>query len=175
MNSNGSTMAAAGGLVLGGILGISGCFSPSDAARGLAWGIDGVFLVVAGALLTIHFIRHSNDLAAAGFLTFTIGEALVYAGAAMSLMASVPTFGAGVALWAAALIMVSLSRAFPPWLSRLGMVASVPLIIVATRIFLGEALSPLAQPLPFFAYPPFVATLFGWAWCLVRPTTSSRS
>lgn len=170
MKDRGVRVAAACGLVTGGLLGIAGCFLPDAGLRGLAWGIDGVGLVVAAALLTLHFARHGNDLAAAGFLAFCIGEGLILAGAAMDLMISVPTFGAGVSLWAAAVVMVSLSGAFPRWLSLLGCLAAVPLAVVAVRIYLGEALSPLARPLPFLAYPPFVATLFGWAWYLLRMT-----
>jgi len=169
MSAKPAITAAAIGLLLGGVLGVAGSFVPSAALRGLAWGIDGAALIMAGAVLTIHFFRQENDLAAAGFLVFVAGETLVFAGSAMDLMASVPTFGAGVALWALALVMVGLSGAFPRGLSLLGMIASVPLFVVAGRIFLGEALSPLTSPLPFFAYPPFAVTLFGWAWCLLRP------
>ena len=32
------------------------------------------------------------------------------------------------------------------------------------RVFAGHNLTALSQPLPFFAYPAFVLTLFGWAW-----------
>lgn len=159
-------LLAACGLVTGGVLGIAGCFMPVDAHRGLAWGIDGVGLVMAAAVLTMHYSRRGNDLAAAGFLTFCVGETLILAGAAMSLMTSVPTYGAGVSLWAAGLVMVSLAGVFPRWLCALGCLAAVLLAVVSVRIFFGEALSPLARPLPFLAYPPFAATLFGWAWCL---------
>ena len=34
--------------------------------------------------------------------------------------------------------------------------------------FLGEALTPLSQPLPFFAYPFLAATRCGWAWAHYR-------
>jgi hypothetical protein len=36
------------------------------------------------------------------------------------------------------------------------------------RIFVGEPLTPLSRPLPFFAYPFLAATLFGWAWTHYR-------
>jgi len=36
--------------------------------------------------------------------------------------------------------------------------------VVAVQIFVGRALTPLSQPLPFFAYPFLAITLFGWAW-----------
>lgn len=39
---------------------------------------------------------------------------------------------------------------------------------LASQIFSGTALTPLSQPLPFFAYPFLAATLFGWAWVQYR-------
>ena len=50
-------------LVLGALLGIAGTFAPPS-LRGLAWGIDGVALVTAGALLVVHYLRRRQDLAA---------------------------------------------------------------------------------------------------------------
>jgi hypothetical protein len=46
----------------------------------------------------------------------------------------------------------------------LGCVAALLFGTTAFQIFTGHSLTPLSQPLPFFAYPVFVATLLGWAW-----------
>ena len=35
---------------------------------------------------------------------------------------------------------------------------------VAVRIFHGAELTPLSEPLSYFAYPLLATTLFGWAW-----------
>jgi hypothetical protein len=35
---------------------------------------------------------------------------------------------------------------------------------MALELFIGRTLTPLSQPLPFFAYPFLAATLVGWAW-----------
>jgi len=67
----------------------------------LAWGIDGVSLVIASALLAVAHIRNGRDLLAAGFLVFAIGQGLVLATAAISPADAAPTFGAGAGLWAA--------------------------------------------------------------------------
>jgi len=40
--------------------------------------------------------------------------------------------------------------------------------VVAVEIFVGRAVTPLSEPLPFFAYPFLAATLFGWAWAHLR-------
>jgi hypothetical protein len=159
---------ASAGLVVGALFGMAGTFVPSASVRGLAWGLDGTALIVAAALLTVHYVRLGNDLAAAGFLVFVAGETLILAGAAMNLVTSVPVFGAGTALWAASLAMVSASRAMPPLVRGVGVVAALLFTIVAAQICFGRTLTPLSEPLPFFAYPFLAATLFGWAWVHYR-------
>jgi hypothetical protein len=156
------------GLVIGAVLGLAGTFAPSASVRGLAWGVDGTALVVATALLSIHHVRRGNDLAAAGFLVFVAGEALILSSAAMTLEASAPSFGAGVALWAASLALVSASNIMPFVVRGVGFLAALLFTVVAAQIFMGAALTPLSEPLPFFAYPVLVATLFGWAWGAAR-------
>jgi len=159
---------AAMGLVIGAVLGMAGTFVPSASLRGLAWGVDGTALIVAGALLTVHYFRQGNDLASAGFLVFVVGEGLILGGAAMELEASAPLFAAGVSLWAASLALVSASGAMPSLVRGVGLVASLLFAVVAVQVFAGRVLTPLSQPLPFFAYPFFAATLFGWAWVQYR-------
>jgi hypothetical protein len=92
---------------------MAGTFASSVAWRGLAWGLDGTALIVATALLTIHHVRRGNDVVAAGFLVFVVGEGLILSGAAMDLAASTPSFGAGVALWAVSLAVVSARNLIP--------------------------------------------------------------
>jgi len=161
-------LTAATGLVLGAALGMAGTFVSSTGLRGLAWGVDGTALVVAGALLTVYYARHGDDLAAAGFLVFVVGEALILGSAAMELVESAPVFTAGASLWAASLALVSASGAMPPLVRGVGLVASLLFAVGALQGFAGGLLTPLAQPLPFFAYPFLAATLCGWAWVHYR-------
>ena len=161
-------LIAALGLVIGAVLGIAGTFAPSASWRGLAWGVDGTALVVACALLAVHHFRRGNDLAAAGFLVFVAGETLILSGSAMTLEASAPSFAAGVALWAASLALVGASGVMPVWIRGVGFVAALLFTVVAVRIFMGAPLTPLSEPLPFFAYPFLAVTLFGWAWVHYR-------
>jgi hypothetical protein len=153
-------------LVVGGALGIAGTFAPSDALRGLAWGVDGVSLVTAGSVLTLVFFRGGLDLVASGFLVFTVGQGLILSTAPMSLTAGVPEFGSGAALWAAGLTLVSLPKVFPLAVRLLGLIAAILFAIVAVRILLGDEVLATASPLPFFAYPFLVATMIGWVWAL---------
>ena len=97
-----------------------------------------------------------------------VGEVLGVAGTAMDLAASVPSFGAGSSLWAVALLLISGPRVFPSLVRILGLVAAVMFAATAVQIYAGVALLPITAPLPFYAYPVFVATLFGWIWTLLK-------
>lgn len=155
-------------LIVGALLGLAGSFAPSPSLRGLAWGIDGTALIVGAAVLAVHFIRQKQDLLAAGFLVFIAGEALVVSGSAMSLEASSPSFAAGSALWFAALVLISTPKVMPLPVRVLGFVAALLFAGTALQVFAGRNLTPLSEPLPFFAYPFLVFTMFGWAWWCFR-------
>jgi hypothetical protein len=166
-------LIVAAGLVTGSVFGLAGTFAPSASLRAIAWGLDGTALVIATALLTVHHLRRGNELAAAGFLVFVVGEGLILAGAGMDLAASAPLFAAGVALWAASLALVSASAVMPAFVRGAGFLAAMLFSVVALRIFAGESLTPLSEPFPFFAYPFLAATLIGWAWAHWRDRTAS--
>lgn len=110
MDARRTQLIAPIGLVIGAVLGLFGSFVPSDSLRGLLWGLDGTALIVATALLTIHHLRQGNELLAAGFLVFVVGETLILASAAMDLVVGSPLFASGAGLWAASLTLVSLSN-----------------------------------------------------------------
>lgn len=172
MNPRGLKVLAAVGLAVGGAFGMAGTFAPSASLRGIAWGIDGVALVIAGAVLTLLYYRQDRDLVAAGFLVFTVGEGLILSGAAMDPAASAPSFGAGTALWASALVLVGIPRVFPVPARLLGLAAAVLFVITSLRIFAGAPVTALSSPLPFFAYPVLVATMIGWIWSLLKADPS---
>jgi len=172
VRDNGLRVLASVGLAVGGIFGMAGTFAPSASLRGLAWGIDGVGLVMAGAVLTLVFYRKGQDLVASGFLVFAVGEGIILSGAAMDLTASVPSFGAGTSLWALALVLISIPRVFPLPVRLLGLFAAVLFAATAVPIFAGVQVLPTTSPLPFYAYPVLVATLGGWIWTLVKANSS---
>lgn len=169
MNDRRLRVLASIGLAFGGIFGMAGTFVPFATLRGLAWGIDGVGLVMAGAVLTLVFARRGEDLVAAGFLVFTIGEGFILSGAPMDLVASIPSFGTGTSLWALSLVLISSGRVFPVPVRAVGLGAAVLFAYTALQIFVGAPITPVSSPLPFFAYPVFVATLGGWIWTLLIP------
>jgi hypothetical protein len=79
MNGQRLRVVAATGFVIGAVLGMAGSFTPSAQLRSLAWGVDGIALVVASALLVVHYGREGNDQLAAGFLSFFAGQTLIVA------------------------------------------------------------------------------------------------
>ena len=168
MSARRPRLVAPGGLVIGAVLGMAGTFVASASLRGLLWGLDGIALVAATALLTIRHLRRGSDVVAAGFLVFVVGETLILSGAAMDLATSAPVFAAGVGLWAASLSLVSAPNVMPSWLRVVAAIAALLFAVVAVQAFMGRALTPLSQPLPFFAYPFLAVTLFGWAWVHYR-------
>jgi hypothetical protein len=87
------------GLILGATLGIGGTLVSTDSLRQIFWMMDGVGVVVATSLLAVRFVRGGDDIGAAGFIVFALGESLLVSGNAAGLEASVPSFGGGVALW----------------------------------------------------------------------------
>ena len=166
---------AAAGFTLGGVFGMAGTVVTAQNLRAAFWGIDGVGIVIAAALLTLRFARKNNDCVAAGFLVFAIGEAIILSCAPVSLEAGVPSFGTGTALWSAGLLLTSLPREFAVWTRLTGIIGAVLFAITSARIFWGEQLLPTASPLPFFAYPFLVLTFAGWILALLRTPASETA
>jgi hypothetical protein len=111
----------------------------------------------------------------AGFLVFLAAETLIVSGSAMTLEASVPSFGAGASLWSAVLTLISASPVMPVFVRIIGAIASILFAITAVRIFGGAGLTPLSEPLPFDAYPFLAITLFGWAWAHILSSQAKGS
>jgi hypothetical protein len=120
--------------------------------------------------------EHMNNerlrrVAAAGLVIGALlaGETLIVSGSAMELPASTPSFAAGAGLWAAALALVSASPVMPRFVRATGAIAAILLAGTAAWIFAGAGLTPLSEPLPFYAYPFLAITLLGWARVHWRP------
>ena len=153
------------GLAVGAVLGMAGTMVGSQNLRAVLWAIDGTGLIVATSLLALAQFRKGNDLIAAGFLVYAIGEAVMTGATAMSLEGSVPAFALGTALWSAALLLTGIPAGFAPlWGRAAACVGAVLFATVSLRIFSGELITPIDKPLPYFAYPFLVLTFAGWAW-----------
>lgn len=156
------------GLGLGALFGLAGTLVTQPHLQQILWAIDAAGLVMATSLLCIKFFRKGNDLVAAGFLVFALGESVILSGTAAGAAGSVPAFAGGTALWGIALLLVSIPREFPVAVRIVGLIAAVLFIVTSVRIFLGEQLLPTTSPLPFYAYPFLVLTIVGWIWRLLR-------
>src|SRR5688572_6950159 len=162
------TLIASAGLVIGAILGMVGSFVSSASVRGLAWGIDGVALILAGAFLTVYYFRKGFDITAAGFLIFTVGEGFILAYSGILPEENISTFGTGTGLWAVSLSIISSQTIFPFFVRSTGFIAAILFAIVSVLIYSGHPYNALTQPLPFYAYPFFAITILGWAFTLFR-------
>jgi hypothetical protein len=167
-SKNPINIVAALGLALGAVFGMAGTFVAQPNLQALLWAIDGAGLVMAAALLALKYSRMGHDVVAAGFLVFAVAEAVLMSGTAAGPAASVPAFAAGTALWAVALLLISLTTQFALFVRLLGLVSAILFASIAARIFWGEQLLPTSVPLPFYAYPFLVMTFMGWIWSLLR-------
>ena len=70
---------AAVGLAFGGLFGMLGTMVATRKLQSAFWAIDGVGVVVATTLLAMKLFRKGNDVVAAGFLVFTMGESVMLA------------------------------------------------------------------------------------------------
>jgi hypothetical protein len=80
----------------------------------------------------------------------------------------VSAFAAGAGLWAAGIALISVPAMMPFLVRILGAITAMLFAIFALRVFSGTPLTSLSTPLPSLAYPFLGATLFCWAWLLVR-------
>src|ERR1700691_2683145 len=146
MNDKSLRVLASIGLGVGGALGMAGTFAPSASLRGLAWGIDGIALVMACPLLTLRFFRMRQEIVAAGFLVFAIGESLLVSGAAMDLAQSAPSFGGGVGGGAWVFLLPRFSFVSRLWGRRCGRAPPRLPAPPPCRIFAGAQITALSQP-----------------------------
>jgi hypothetical protein len=160
---------AVAGLAIGGIFGIAGSLVTQAQLRQVFWMIGGVGIIVAVALLAVRFFRKGNDTLAASFLVFLAAESLVLSNTAAGLEASRASFASGVALWAASLVMTSLTNVFPKWSRVTGLVAAGLFTVTAVKIALGDTIVPTSAPLPSAGYPFLVLTFVGWIRTLLAP------
>ena len=161
-------IVAATGLAIGAVFGLAGTIVTHSHLQAALWAIDSVGLVMATTLLTVKFLRKGCDVIAAGFLVFAIGEGVILSGTAAGLVGSIPSFAAGIALWAAALVLISIPNEFSMWVRVIGIATAILFAVTSARMFWGEPLLPTSSPLPFFGYPFLVITIVGWITYLLK-------
>jgi hypothetical protein len=147
---------------------MAGTFVADPKLRAVFWGIDGLGLIVATAILALKNFRAGNDSVAVGFLIYSIGESVMLSGTPQPLDAMVPTFGAGAALWAAALLMTGIPRRFAIWVRVVSVIAAIVFGATFAEILWGVHVLPTSSPLPGLGYPFMVLAYGGWIWSLIR-------
>jgi hypothetical protein len=67
-------------------------------------------------------------------------------------------------LWAASPCTDQFSKHFSKTCTLHRVYRSCFILGCVYQIFTGGSINALTEPLPFYAYPFFAATLFGWGW-----------
>lgn len=166
MNQKLNNLASVG-LAVGAIFGTSGSMFTEPVTQVVQYEISSIGLVVASVLLTLKYLREEKDFIAAGFLVFAIGEAVMTTGAASGPVSGQSSFGAGMALYVPAFLLISIPKGFPLWARITGIAATIPFLIAASIIFLGgEILS--TSPIPGIGYGLLVISIIGWILSLWR-------
>jgi hypothetical protein len=92
-------VVASSGLAVGAVFGIAGTFAPSPALRGVAWGIDGVVLVMISTPPTFSLVVRGLGLVAAALFAATAFQ--IFAGAPVTALTAPLPFHAYPVLVAA--------------------------------------------------------------------------
>jgi hypothetical protein len=122
----------------------------SDLLRYIAWNIDGVGLVIASILLTLYYQKKGLRITASGFLIFALGESVIISSNSVHLEDNIYTFGAGTALWAIALLVISSQKTYSIIIRSTGIVSAILFSIVTVLIFTGHPLNGLDQASTLF-------------------------
>ena len=157
------------GFALGVLFGMAGSAVKDPVTQVVFYEISSIGLTVAAVLMAWKFAKENADLLSAGFLILAIGEAVMSGGAATDSISSgaQSSFGAGMALYVPALLMISLPKGYPLFVRITGSLASIPFAIAAAMIFMGqEVLS--TSPFPSAGYGLLSLTIIGWIYTLLR-------
>lgn len=155
-------------LAIGVVFGISGSiFAYLPTLQNIFYQISSMGLIVGSTFLTIKYLRKQLDTVAIGFLIFTLGEAIMTVGTPLGQVGGQAAFGAGIALYVPALLLISLPRHFPNLVRFTGFAACIPFGIIAAKIFLGQQVLS-TEPITGAAYGLLSLTIIGWIFTLFR-------
>src|SRR5207244_4349734 len=104
--------------------------------------------------------------ASSGFVILAIAEATISGGTVVG-EASQATFGAGMGLYAPALILIALSPFFAIWIRALSALSAIAFLITAGKIFTAETVSATST-FPSAGYMLMTVAMIGWIWTVLR-------
>lgn len=156
------------GLAIGFILGMGGSFVKDITTQVILYEISTIGLTVGALLAAAKYARENVDLVASGFLLLAIAEATMSSGAAdIYSGGGGASFGAGMALYVPALLLISIPDKLPKLVRLTGVLAAIPFTIAAAKIFLGEDV-PSTSLFPSIGYGLLTLTIIGWIWTIRR-------
>ena len=165
----------ASALAVGAFFGLLGSMLTPGPTQNGSWEISSIGLIVGAALLAARLARNNQVDAATGFALFAIAEAVMSSGtAAAPGPGAMPAFGAGVALYVPALLLVSLPRGFPIWSRVAGTLAAVPFLAEAVLVFDNRPQPPTGS-LPSAGYALMTIAIVGWIIQVVRTAPPPRA
>ena len=149
------------GFALGVVFGIAGSSVKDLVLQSLLYEISSLGIIVAAVLIAGKLFRKGEDLVAAGFMVFCLGEIVMNVGAAPAASeVAMGSFGAGMAIYVPAFLMICLPKFFPLLVRLTGIVCTVPFAIAAGKIFLGQDV-PSTTLFPSAGYAFLSLTLIG--------------
>jgi hypothetical protein len=155
------------GLATGAIFGMSGMFFPDPTIQLCLFVISGMGLLTGMILLFVKFLREQNDLVAAGFLIFAIGESVSTGAAAGDEMTGKAAFAACMLFYVVGFLLICLPAQFPIWVRLTGLASAIPFLIAASRFFIGYGIDS-SDTLPGIGYGLLTLTIVGWILYLMR-------
>ena len=155
------------GFAIGAVLGIAGSQVTAPSIQSTLYEISSLGLITAAMLTGIRLLRSGFDSVAAGFLTLALAEAIMSSGTALGQMGGQASFGAGMALYGPALLMISVPTVLPLWVRATGILSCIAFLIAGFMIFGGEQVLPVAT-LPTVGYSLLTVSDIGWIYCVVK-------
>ena len=152
------------GLAVGAVLGLIGDQLPLGAAHVLLLLVRSVGLVVGTTLLAYWHLRQGRALVGAGFAVLSVAEMVMWSTGG-PLVGVQPSFGAAVAFYVPALLLIGLPAVLPVWSRVAGLLAAVPFGALATRTLTGGTHVGVLQEA---GYGLLTVALIGWALHLLR-------
>lgn len=166
---------AVAGLATGVVFGLSGSFAGASTLANILYAISSIGLILACAILALHFFRKENDLIATGFLVFAIGEAVMHTGTAAGDTGGQAAFAAGMSLYLPGLLLISIPKYFPLWVRLAGIATVIPFAVAAFTVFAGGQALP-SDGIVGAGYGLLSLTITGWVISfLSRNTAASPS
>lgn len=156
------------GFIIGAGLGLGGSMStPGSTMQKVVWEISSLGLIMASILYARTSPMSGDVLASSGLVILAIAEAVMSGGTLLGESGSQATFGAGMALYGPALILIAVSSYFALWIRGAAALSAIAFLIGAMKIFTGEV-TPSSSMFPSAGYMLMTLATIGWIWTVMK-------